>query len=359
MVKEYLFSQNKYRRKNKGGVKNGILFGMLLSGMVGLQVYVGGYMVSFIIIAILCINILSTYMINRMCKNIKFRLSVSDDSIVRDDNINVGLIIDNPTWGILTKVEIELEIGNEFTGAFSKFTYKMMVAPKRINKEILPLKISNNGIFYVKVNKIILGDPMATEIYEYPCDLIKKVCIIPPKVDMTNVDKNSYVDGINQNEENLLKGSDFSDVSNVREYIPGDRIRDIHWKLSAKKDELMVKERVRLSERQLVILADLEGDNEKVDEIVTYVYNFTRECILDGIPVKLIWWNDKISVVEEYEIYNDYDIKKGLMAMYETGKCRTIEGAFDYIRNVMTKLKGYIYITQKDGEIKAISVEQG
>lgn len=37
-------------------------------------------------------------------------------------------------------------------------------------------------------------------------------------------------------------GSDASETFQIREYIPGDRLQNIHWKLSAKTDELMVRE---------------------------------------------------------------------------------------------------------------------
>ena len=41
--------------------------------------------------------------------------------------------------------------------------------------------------------------------------------------------------------ESKKKGYDFSEVTGIREYIPGDKLQNIHWKLSAKKDILMVR----------------------------------------------------------------------------------------------------------------------
>lgn len=38
------------------------------------------------------------------------------------------------------------------------------------------------------------------------------------------------------------KGSDASEMFDIRDYVPGDDIRTIHWKLSGKTDELIVRQ---------------------------------------------------------------------------------------------------------------------
>lgn len=42
--------------------------------------------------------------------------------------------------------------------------------------------------------------------------------------------------------DDLRGGSDNSEVFQIREYAPGDRLQNIHWKLSAKAEDLMVRE---------------------------------------------------------------------------------------------------------------------
>ena len=57
--------------------------------------------------------------------------------------------------------------------------------------------------------------------------------------------------GMSESEESQAKGNDFAEITDVREYRPGDRIKDIHWKLSAKKETLMVKERTSVAQSQV------------------------------------------------------------------------------------------------------------
>src|SRR5690606_38961497 len=53
------------------------------------------------------------------------------------------------------------------------------------------------------------------------------------------------------------KFEDMATISNIRKYAYGDRIKKIHWKLTAKKNELMVKEFQNTTETSLMIVLDL------------------------------------------------------------------------------------------------------
>ena len=52
------------------------------------------------------------------------------------------------------------------------------------------------------------------------------------------------------------KGSDHSEMYDIREYQPGDDVRSIHWKLSSKADELIVRQASDPTHYDIVILPD-------------------------------------------------------------------------------------------------------
>ncbi|MBR0139769.1 MAG: DUF58 domain-containing protein [Firmicutes bacterium] len=61
-------------------------------------------------------------------------------------------------------------------------------------------------------------------------------------------------------------GSDPSETFAIREYLPGDPIRQIHWKLSQKSDELLVRELgLPVVNHSLLVLRNLLGEGESVD----------------------------------------------------------------------------------------------
>jgi hypothetical protein len=63
-----------------------------------------------------------------------------------------------------------------------------------------------------------------------------------------------------------LKGSDNTELSDIRTYISGDSLKSIHWKLSSKSEDLIVKDYSRNKGTSVCILCDLEPHFAKLGE---------------------------------------------------------------------------------------------
>ncbi|MCM1046234.1 MAG: DUF58 domain-containing protein [Candidatus Gastranaerophilales bacterium] len=64
-----------------------------------------------------------------------------------------------------------------------------------------------------------------------------------------------------------LVGTDIREVQQYREYQEGDSVKNIHWKLSARSEELWVKEFSRSDERRVALFLDLIEENaQSADE---------------------------------------------------------------------------------------------
>ncbi len=60
-------------------------------------------------------------------------------------------------------------------------------------------------------------------------------------------------------------GGGFSEIHDMRQYRPGDSMRDIHWKLSSKLDDLIVREAQEPDRRQVVVSFDFCGSPDVLD----------------------------------------------------------------------------------------------
>lgn len=91
---------------------------------------------------------------------------------------------------------------------------------------------------------------------------LSEVYVLPRRtsVPAKNTDSSSDPD----TSQNVLRrhGSDNTEPSDIRSYIRGDSLKSIHWKLSAKSEELVVKDYSRSTGRDIIIVADLEGHYE-------------------------------------------------------------------------------------------------
>ena len=75
----------------------------------------------------------------------------------------------------------------------------------------------------------------------------------------------------------------------LRDYRPGDPLRAIHWKLSSKHDQLVVREPVHSSLPQVVVTFDLFGDEVELDRVLDRLWTLSQALLDRGIPHTLVW----------------------------------------------------------------------
>lgn len=97
------------------------------------------------------------------------------------------------------------------------------------------------------------------------------------------------VEGFPDENESRRRGTDYNPEYEIREYIPGDALKSIHWKLSAKQGKMMVRERLATGHELIQVLLPLGEDRKLNDDLVEAMYGVCR-LLLDGdYPVQLYW----------------------------------------------------------------------
>jgi uncharacterized protein (DUF58 family) len=84
----------------------------------------------------------------------------------------------------------------------------------------------------------------------------------------------------------------------LREYHPGDPLRDIHWKTTAKRDELVVKEFAAEAEAEAVTLAAGAGVDGG-DWMAEATASVALSLVDEGIPVDVVLPGGEVSVGPE------------------------------------------------------------
>lgn len=90
-------------------------------------------------------------------------------------------------------------------------------------------------------------------------DIYNDVLVYPRRLIMERVTKTSATDIPNDN-ATVVFSTEKAEIGNIREYIPGDTLKSIHWKLSSKLQEnLMVKEFNTNTSRNVYVLVDFSA----------------------------------------------------------------------------------------------------
>jgi len=81
------------------------------------------------------------------------------------------------------------------------------------------------------------------------------------------------------------------DLYMIRDYLPSDSARHVHWKASAKTSTLKTREYAAEESRRIVLAFDRfghPGDIEKFEQLVSYTASIAYHFINDGIEVELV-----------------------------------------------------------------------
>lgn len=122
------------------------------------------------------------------------------------------------------------------------------------------------------------------------CDKSDAYVVVWPAFSETEEEEiNSSVEGFPDENEIKKRGVNYNPDYEVREYIPGDELRSIHWKLSAKQERLMVRERLAEGRDKINILLPLGEDRQQNDGLVEAVYALGQLLLYKEYPIQLYW----------------------------------------------------------------------
>ncbi|MBR5359571.1 MAG: DUF58 domain-containing protein, partial [Lachnospiraceae bacterium] len=107
---------------------------------------------------------------------------------------------------------------------------------------------------------LLLSDPLHMYTKEIPLGEIYDIPVMPEKVRVNGPDAAKTQSAF----EDVIWASDGEltmDIKQLREYRPGDKLKDVHWLLAAKGDDLPVKEYERGKELYYLLLPELTEES--------------------------------------------------------------------------------------------------
>ncbi len=263
--------------------------------------------------------------------------------------------LQNDSYGLSLACTLFGTVENVFLRTKGELQVEMPVSMRYTETMDLPLGIRYPGLARVQIHQIEYKDPMGLLLIRIPVAAAGECVVLPRSQEGMRNHREGYQAGITETEETLTKGNDFSEVTDVREYRPGDRLKDIHWKLSAKKQDLMVKERANVAQSQVILLLDLSGEPDMVSQVLGLAYGITKEFLREYVPVRILWWDEQkydfcdVLIAEE-KVQDD-----GFGKLMHGHVCRVEQNLPELMQRVRPMLRSYVYLHQirgmVDGEV--------
>ncbi|MCR5720121.1 MAG: DUF58 domain-containing protein [Lachnospiraceae bacterium] len=206
---------------------------------------------------------LSKYVFERL--EVKLKLT-GDESRDRSSFIIVETV--NQSFIPLASYEFTLNVSSSLYGGQKPVTYSFMLKARDNNTMKFPLQFDKNGIYEVKITSFGAYDFFHIFKFHRDIELVENITVLPDCEPSDRLKDSMLTEGFDEFEENEKKGIVTGNVTDVREYRPGDRLSRIHWKLTEKMDKLMVKENEATASNRFVILLELyQPSLEKCNEM--------------------------------------------------------------------------------------------
>ena len=129
--------------------------------------------------------------------------------------------------------------------------------------------------------------------YEERLSIMPKITPVMIEVGLAS----RYFQGAAEVYDDKTGGDDVSEVFQIRSFQPGDKIQNIHWKLSAKEDELMVRENSLPMGCPVVILLDISGGQKETgkqrNHFFEMVISISFGLVEKQCPHYIAWYDEK------------------------------------------------------------------
>lgn len=226
----------------------------------------------------------------------KLRLHIDAVPALRKgDSGAITLSVTNPTALPVLRLRCSVRIENQLNGQKVTRDQICWALPWRTGHWTLRLGSEYCGRIRVTVETGKLYDCFGLLGVRVPWDGVTHMVVQPDTFPM----EVTILPAISRTEDSTLysqerPGEDLTETYQIREYVPGDSPRQIHWKLSEKLDRLIVRDPALPMEHKVLVFWERtgqSGDPDRTDAQAEVVVSLCRSLADGGIPFT-VGWND-------------------------------------------------------------------
>lgn len=192
------------------------------------------------IIVIPIVMFISTYITKKL---IDIDFSVKEDTVIKNEEFPVRLRIINRSIFPIGKAEAFIEYCNIFSNEINTFNLLLPIQARNTQSVSFQLNSKYCGIIGIRCEYISIYDPLRLFEFKIGKNIHQEIAIMPECHEING----QICSADKENEESSVfsefrAGDDPSEIFDLRDYHQGDKLNRIHWKLSSKKDEFIVKD---------------------------------------------------------------------------------------------------------------------
>lgn len=245
-------------------------------------------------------------------RRLSFDVLLSDKKVKKGEYTTGCIKIKNKSLLAVTKFELSVVCKTNGVSDNKKHTLKGYVGARSVTDIEVQLSSIYSGILSVELGQIKVWDYLGFFASK------KKLSgggtfVVMPSQNKIDIRKNQIFLGFDNLDREAVNrpGNQPPEIYQIKTYTPGDSIRNIHWKLTARMDELMSKEYMDEVGTELFFFIDLRSSDsspKKLDAFWEIISAISLGFLSSDIPHCIQWFSveEKQTVSHNIKKYENY-----------------------------------------------------
>ena len=259
------------------------------------------------------------------------------------------IVLKNDSAFPIFKTVCKVSVKNSLTGEENSMNVSLSAPPKNETEAEFTLSSEFCGYITAKIERVWITDIfgfLPLEVKNFS-SAKGKTTVLPETFEPVIVfDKILPVPEDSESYSPDKMGFDYSETFQIREYAPGDSIKQIHWKLSEKLDRTIVRDASLPIAKNIMLFWDKTGKAtpSEIDAMAEVSCSVAQSLLKNGYEFAMGW--NSGTKIEAAEIKTEEDILEAIPKMIKFGGEKAEEGfgsAFENFGKV-------IYITKEPQE---------
>lgn len=243
---------------------------------------------------------------------IKVRIKTTEEMVKMGEDLFLTVVAKNHSIFPIPYGTMEIKYRNQLDEQYQNINMIFRVDGKSEETMQLEFHCNHCGLIEIVSGYLRIYDYFRLLSIKIPVEEKKEIIVIPEFEIMEDLLENSWENKENMKKSAMKKGEDTSEISNIREYHPGDHPKRIHWKLSSKKRQILIKEfSMEEDDMDIVsfgLICDGEINYEWYDEKLEELVNTCWTLLQAGRIHKVVWYHPQMETYENTNIQNVEDL---------------------------------------------------
>ena len=297
---------------------------------------------------VLFVPILSVIYLRIEVLCVKLYLNVSAQEAEKHSPVDFSLTLSNESPLPFPFVEAVITVPSDDAVRCIRQKTKLSLIPYGNYVIEKTLAFAYRGAYEIGISELCVYDFFRMFRYRIKMDLFRELFVVPRRLSLP---VESGGDSRQEETETVVaqSGQDNTELSDIRTYQPGDSLRSVHWKLSSKTQDLMVRQYARNADRQTFLFVDtaLRYDTEDrrwlpdineyaTDGVVEGAIALAVKALRQGGQTVTLVWFDERGTDERcaFRLYNENDLDH-IFRLFSTAPITQTEYSIADLANLM------------------------